>query len=65
MVSDECTNERKENSQALKNPYKNGLRCTLRMVGGKESLEKTGSTENTVLVAAVIGLVPITQLLKK
>ena len=65
MVSDGCTNERKENSQALKNPLSNGLRCTSEIIGERESLEKTGSNENTVLVAAVIGLAPTTQLLGK
>ncbi|MBO7691732.1 MAG: hypothetical protein J6T10_03760 [Methanobrevibacter sp.] len=60
-----CTNERKENSQALKNPLNCGLQCTSEMVGEKESLDKTGSTENTVLVAVVIGQGPIIQLLVK
>jgi hypothetical protein len=35
------------------------------MVGKKESLEKIGSGENIVLAVAVIGQVPITQLLEK
>ena len=65
MVSDGCTKVRKESSQALKSAFKNGLRCTSRMAEIKGSLEKTGSTENTVLAAAVTGRKPITQLLRK
>ena len=65
MASVGCTNERKENSQALKNPLSNGLRCTSEIIGERESLEKTGLTENIVLAVAVTGQVPTTQLLGK
>ena len=65
MASDGCTNERKGNSQVLKNPLRNGLQCTSEMAEEKESLEKTGSTEITVLANVVTGQKPTTQPLRK
>ncbi|MBO7716523.1 MAG: hypothetical protein J6S85_23360 [Methanobrevibacter sp.] len=50
-----CKTERKRNSQALKNPLSNGLRCTLGMVGEKESLERIGSNENIARVNVLTG----------